>query len=293
VQLRFPIRQGISQTESYHAATRRGEEVTGELPLARPEALELSLEATPAGGLPVLFTTCRADFVSLVQALAHRNEPVPIPDSMGASLVVGLNNWDRVATHRARWTQTLGHAPSAEEWAAEFARLAKRPELYQDRLVLLSAGPYSGVPAVDMGVSEAEWLALSRHIRTAHECAHYFTLRVLGATRAHLLDELIADYAGMVVAINRFRADWWLRWLGLDEVGTYHPGGRLGNYRGKPPLSDAGLGLLGRLTVRVARNVEQLDAEERLGKGVPREQMMLTLARRGLLDLALSSTQAR
>src|SRR5690242_9504858 len=53
-QLRFPIREGISEAEGYQAATRRGvpvetiPEATG-LELERPEALEVVLHTSPAG----------------------------------------------------------------------------------------------------------------------------------------------------------------------------------------------------------------------------------------------------
>ena len=56
VQLRFPIREGISQEESYRAATRRGEwpDPDGGLELEQPERLELHLHPSLAGNVPVL-----------------------------------------------------------------------------------------------------------------------------------------------------------------------------------------------------------------------------------------------
>lgn len=97
VQLQFPIQAGISETDNYRAATRKGyltegmAEATG-LKLAQPENLELILHQTLVGKIPVIIAGCRADFVSLVQALTKRNEPVPIPDAMGATIVAGFNN---------------------------------------------------------------------------------------------------------------------------------------------------------------------------------------------------------
>src|SRR4051812_287058 len=58
-QLRFPIREGISQTEAYQAATRRGvlvedlPEATG-LEIEHPERIEIVLHASPAGRIPLL-----------------------------------------------------------------------------------------------------------------------------------------------------------------------------------------------------------------------------------------------
>lgn len=46
-----------------------------------------------------------------------------------------------------------------------------------------------------------------------------------------MLDELIADYAGIVAAWGRYRADWFLRFVGLEDYPRYREGGRLQNYR--------------------------------------------------------------
>jgi hypothetical protein len=101
VQLRFPIREGISQTEAYRAATLRGaptEEMTeaSGLVLARPGELRLIVHPSPAGRVPALIPGARMDFVTLVHALTMRNGPGPVPGSMGACVVSGLNNWDRI-----------------------------------------------------------------------------------------------------------------------------------------------------------------------------------------------------
>ncbi|HEV7515766.1 MAG TPA: hypothetical protein VGR07_05645, partial [Thermoanaerobaculia bacterium] len=241
-QLRFPIREGMSGTAAYRAATLRGvppaelPAATG-LPLPRPELVELALHRSPAGRIPVLTVRGRAEFVALVQALGHRNEPFPVPESQGALMLSGYNNWTRIAGLRREW-EAREPAARPGSWGEEFARLKPQRELYQDRFILLSDGPYSAVPAADLGLDEPAWRALSLAIRRDHECAHYFTRRLFGAMRNNLLDELLADYSGMVAAIGRFRADWFLRFLGLEAFPSLRPGGRLGIYRGKPPLSD-------------------------------------------------------
>src|SRR5262249_14385800 len=104
-QLWFPIRAGISETPDYAAATRMGVDpralgkATG-LTLIAPDRCRLVLHQTPAGRIPMLIAEQREDFVALVRALSRRNEPVPIPDSMGAVVVAGYNNWNRVAALR-------------------------------------------------------------------------------------------------------------------------------------------------------------------------------------------------
>ena len=156
-QLRFPIREGMSATEAYRAATRRGvppeslPEATG-LGLARPERVELALHSSPAGRIPVLTARGREELVALVQALGHRNEPFPVPDSQGALLLSGYNNWARVGALKREW-EAGNPAGSPCGWGEQFARLQSRKELYQDRFILLSDGPYSAVPAADLGLA--------------------------------------------------------------------------------------------------------------------------------------------
>jgi hypothetical protein len=259
-QLRFPIRAGISETEPYRAATRRGlpvetlPEATG-LEIARPEAIEVVIHPSPAGRIPLLIARGRAEFAALIRALTKKNEPEPIPDAQGALMVSGYNNWSRVGELRRRWEALDPAAQETATWGEELQRSPR--ELYQDRFILLSDGPYSAVPAADLGLDEAEWREMSLVIRREHECAHYLTRRLFGSMRNNLLDELIADYAGLVAATGGFRAAWFLRFVGLEEFPRYRPGGRLDLYRGKPPLSDGAFRVLQSLVKSAAENLER------------------------------------
>lgn len=73
----------------------------------------------------------------------------------------------------------------------------------------------------------------------------------------NLLDELIADYQGIVAALGYFRADWFLHFVGLESFPNYRQGGRLENYRGNPPLSDQAFKILQNLVKTAAENLEQ------------------------------------
>jgi hypothetical protein len=258
-QLAFPVREGISLTEGYVAATRRGvpvesiPEATG-LELEHPEAVELKIHESPAGRIPLLIARRRPEFAALVRALTKRNEPVPVPEAQGALMVSGYNNWSRIGELRQRW-----EARGTASWAEEFQRLQSHRELYQDRFILLSDGPYSAVPAGDLGLETEEWREISLAIRRGHECAHYFTRRLFGSMRNNALDELIADYAGITGATGRFRADWFLRFVGLEDFPRYRAGARLDIYRGDPPLSDGAFRVLHRLLRDAAVNLERFD----------------------------------
>lgn len=297
VQLRFPILEGISQTEAYRSATRKGittadiAQATG-LVLQQPEKLLLMIHNSCAGAIPVLFTQNRDDFVSLVQALTMRNEPLPVPASMGACMVAGFNNWDRIRQYRQQWSDQNPANCSESSWKEEFRRLIPQKELYQDRFIILSDGFYSDVSASDIGISEPLWRRLSLIIRLEHECTHYFTRRLFNSMRNNLLDELIADYRGIVAATGRYRADWFLRFLGLESFPNYREGGRLQNYQGQPPLSIGAFKILQTLVKAAAENLECFDVNHANELSTPNGQTLMLVALTYLTLEELASSEA-
>jgi hypothetical protein len=288
IQLRFPIAPGISETPDYRAATRRGvwPDAHG-LALARPDALRVFLVATPVGQVPVILAAAREDFVALIRALVHRNEPRPIPDAVGAMIIGGYNNWDRVAALRRP-------GESAAEWTARWPEIVAEPARYQDRFIVLGSGPYSDAAAADVGLDDAAWTEISIAIRLEHECTHYFTRRALGSMRNRIADELIADYMGIVAGAGRFRADWLLRFLGLERHPDYRPGGRLETYRGDLALDGGAFRILCAAIARCAHNLEAIDRlrpppSDPAGKAAT----ILALAALGLEGLAGDAAVAR
>ncbi len=302
-QLRFPIASGISTTEGYRAATLQGAssdevpEATG-LHLDAPDQLDLVLHPSSAGTVPLLITRHRGDFVTLTRALAKRNEPVDIPDGQGAAMISGYNNWTRIHQLRDAWMAQTPEQRTESSWPAAFARIRKQPSRFRDRLIILSDGPYSAVPAADLGLGNEAWRAQSLIIRREHECTHYLTQRLYGSAQNHLLDELLADYAGLMAATGRFRAAWFLRFLGLEGEGvtsTTRDTGRLALYRGQPALSDAAFIALQTLVRRAALNVERIDQSlrARRNKDVEPTEMIRALAHHSLIALAAPETPDR
>jgi hypothetical protein len=262
-QLQFPIREGMSGEEAYRRATRRGEIPVdagdGEgLQLASPDELVLEIHPSLGGTIPILSTSDRADFVVLVRAFTARGEPAPVPDSMGACLVSGLNNWDRIRRYRRSWETADPANSKAGAWTAEFRRLVPRKEIYQDRFIILSRGPYSNVAADEMGLDEPEWIEQSYRIRREHECTHYFTLRIFGRIQHNVLEEIVADFVGTIHGFGEYRSEAALRFLGLEMFPTFHPGGRLEVYRGDPPISDGAFDVVKTLSVAAVRNLAGL-----------------------------------
>jgi hypothetical protein len=291
VQLRFPIRAGMSRDERYRAATRRGvlpEADTDPLALVQPDGLRLLLHPTPAGRVPVILAEAREDFEALVQAITCRNEPDPVPASMGACTVAGYNDWARVAELRRDYLARHPADWSGQGWDEAFRRIVPQKELYQDRFLILSSGPYSATPASALGLDEAAWRDASIRLRLEHECTHYFMRQAFGSMRKSLLDELVADYLGLVEALGEFRADHFLRFMGLEAFPAYREGGRLQNYRGAPPLSDAGFAVLPSVVKRAAQNLARLDPSRGTGPfGTVEKAVVITaLTRVGLEGLA-------
>jgi hypothetical protein len=243
--------------------------------LRDPGGVEIRVHPTPAGRIGVVVARERADFELLMQALTRRNEPEPIPESMGACIVGGYNNWDRVARLRERWEADPAR-DRAGGWPAEMARIVPRKELYQDRFVVLSSGPYSGTAPAGVDPADPAWLRLSLAIRLEHECAHYVTRRLLGSMRNTLHDEIIADFWAISSATGEFRAGWLLRFLGLEEHPRVRPGGRVANYRGTPPLSDGAFAVLCAMVVAAAERLEEAE-RARPAPRDPAEDRLATL----------------
>lgn len=293
VQLSFPIRKGMGSDPAYRAAVLAG----AAPPLGRgirfsdPEGLRIELHPTLAGTVPIVVCRTRADFEALVRALTARNEPIPVPPSMGACLVQGVVNQDRVRRYRRAWAAERGSDDPAA-WKQAFRELAADKASYQDRVLLLSSGPYSAVDPRELGLSAEEWLEESLAIRREHECFHYLTLRLAGMIRSDLLDEIAADLAGLLAARGAYDPALALRFLGLDLLPELRPGARALLYPGK--LDEPALAELRRLAgAAVIRLGEALDERPALVAAENRTRLPLAVAVLGLPALLAPELAAR
>jgi hypothetical protein len=99
-----------------------------------------------------------------------------------------------------------------------------------------------------------------------------------------MYDELLADYAGIVAVQSRFRADWFLRFIGLGDYPHLHPQGRLRNYLGQPPLSEAARICLQAILHDAGQQLEAFD--QQLAPDTPLAQRLWTICQHHLLDIA-------
>lgn len=160
------------------------------------KSLKTELFQSYGGRIPIMHMKDREEFEKLICAIFYKGVKRDIPKSMGAMAIKG-------------WKDLFG-----------------KPH----RAILLSDGYYSAVAPGDIGLKEEDWLQKSFLLRRAHECAHYFTLRAYGFMNNALKDELIADTMGMIEAFGEYRADLFLRFMGLENYPLYREGGRLQNY---------------------------------------------------------------
>lgn len=237
-QLNFLIEKEIDKIEMYKDAVLKGK--TNDIKLAHYLELEdsknISLEVheSVGGKVPVLLVPNKEDFVKILQALIHKNNPTPIPSSMGAVLLNGLNNWKRLNILKNEWLKnnTFG------DWNTEFSyNVMPNKSLYKDKLIILSAKPYSNVAASQLGLAEDLWISYSISIRKEHEFTHLYTLKKYGHATNNLHDELIADYIGIIKTIWNYNKVWMLTFMGLENYPHYREGARLENYVKESKLS--------------------------------------------------------
>lgn len=263
-QLNFPIETGIAKTELYKDFVLRGKtdftNLTSCLEIADFEGIKLEFNESIGGKIPTLTIPNQEDFVKIIQSLLHKNNPVEIPSSMGAALINGINNWERLNNIKNNW---LANNPSGN-WYTEFSNVILNKPLYKDKLIVLSTKPYSNVSASKLGLPDDLWISYSASIRKEHEFTHLYTLKKYGLASNNLHDELIADYIGIIKTTGYYNKSWMLNFMGLEEYPKYRRGARLENYVKESMLSPKDFKQL----IRIVKNaIETIaDFDKALGK---------------------------
>lgn len=211
-QILLPVQEGMKNTDEYKNVCLRGEKCERPITFSKDPKDSLETVETPAGSVEVLSLRKREDFVHACQCLGNKCEPVEIPDSTGAMVIFGLNNWDKVRAGM---------------------------DNYKDSFIILSSGNYSNVNNKDVysitnteiDLSEEEWIEKSITIRKYHELTHFVMRKTYPDDISFIRDELIADCIGLICAFNYFDTRLLKLFLGI-EGETYREGGRLQNYEG-------------------------------------------------------------
>ena len=168
-----------SLAEDIGAAEVINQKLCPKLPVSfnAPEGVRLEIFASFAGGIPIIYADDPRDFESLVTNIVYKGTRPANIEKTGASFVSG-----RTA-----------------------------------RFIILSAKPYSNVPAEELGLSTEAWAEKSMLIRRSHECTHFYTKQTYGISNNILHDELMADFIGIYETFGFYKAEWFLRFMGIIE----------------------------------------------------------------------------
>lgn len=287
-QLYFPIQIDINKTEDYINAVLKGKDsyrsILEQLKLNDSEGVKIKIHKSIAGEIPVLSLYDDKDFVTIVQCFLHKNNPIMIPQSMGAFLANGINNWERIHSLKKQWIKNNPFG----NWNDEFTKnILPNQDAYKDKIIVLSTKPYSNISFDKLELSEEVWKNLSFSIRLEHECVHLYTLKRYGVAANNLHDELIADYIGISKALGSYNKEWMLLFMGLEEFPKYRKGARLQNYLEDTQLSEENFQKLIGIIKNAIESIADFDIQ--LGKITSNIDLICrieALCETGLLNIA-------
>lgn len=210
-QLLFPIATGTSSSSEYRDAVYFGKRYKGSLDYSLSEKDRFMRVDTPVGSIDVLLLYNRKDFEKCACALANRCEPKIIPEAIGAFMISGLINWEKVRKY-------LNKQPEEECFVNSYVWncLRKNNCDYLDRIILLSSGWYSGIAPEMIGLSNEDWTEKSITIRMYHEIAHFVCRSHYPKNIDVIRDEVFADMIGMIAAFGHYDVDMAKVFLGID-----------------------------------------------------------------------------
>ena len=195
---------------------------------------------TPAGTAKVITLHNRHDFEVFVRCMtaAGHDHRTHVPASMGA-MTFTVFNWPKINAHKEEFfRKKQEEGVIFPDWDAEIRHFTSVKENYQDMLIVLSYGPYSGVSAgrvnellPDRGsqpLSEEEWTETSWNIRKYHELTHFVCRKLYPDRIDAIWDELTADAVGLFAALGEYSRDLEELFLGINDCR--YTGGRLENY---------------------------------------------------------------
>jgi hypothetical protein len=225
-QLYLEPAKGMSESEIYKDIVLRGK---------KPDACELHgflcspmdrlyKKATPAGDAEILYLRERKDFERFIRIMMYKCEPVIIQKSMGAAIICGITNWQKIEKHQMQYLHS-GNWDLAEE----FKRFTGKKSNYLDTLIVVSYGEYSNLNYKSTLYSKEDWLNISLEIRIYHECTHYICRKLYPKLINALWDEILADCIGLLNGTGHYDASLAKALLGVSAEG-FADGGRLSNY---------------------------------------------------------------
>ena len=218
-QLLFPITPGISKTAEFRNAIYFGKPYSGQLDFTMSQKDRFLCVDTAAGPAEVLLLHNRRDFERCFCALANRCEPKNIPPSVGACMISGLLNQEKVRQYGK-------HEEKSD--LLSFLKPTFDQACY-DKLILLSSGYYSGITPEEAGFSDSEWIEKSITIRMYHEITHFVCRTLYPKDISVIRDEVFADMIGIVAAFGYYDTHMANLFLGIDGA-NFRENGRIHYY---------------------------------------------------------------
>lgn len=203
-----------------------------------PDKIRIELYNSFAGEIPVIYVPNKDDFEALVTNAIYKGVRPEKLSETGASFAFGKST----------------------------------------RFIILSSKPYSNVPASEIGISEEEWAEKSMIIRREHECTHYFTKQTYGKSKNCLHDEIMADFFGLYEAFGYYKAEYFLRFMGI--IGE--SGGRLGFYT--EGLSEKAGAAVRETAVEAAGYLERFSVSDEF-KAMSRDERVRYFCKTGLMGM--------
>ena len=207
---------------------------------------------TPAGTPEIIYLADRSDFERIIRILADRCENTAVPPTMGACTIFGITNWRKIEKHKRDFKKNGG---SDFGWIHEFRTFTSEDRNFQDTLIIVSRGGYSGITAEQAGFEEQQWIEYSLRIRAYHECTHFVCRNLYPDTVDVLWDEILADCIGLCAAFGTYDIRLARMFLGIAPDGSYRKG-RLENYfpagTSMTACADTAAGLIQNLSERVS-----------------------------------------
>lgn len=204
--------------------------------LIAPDKVRLEIYDSFAGPVPIIYADDPLDFEALVTNIVHKGKRPEDISKTGASFVFGKKT----------------------------------------SFLILSSKPYSNVPAKELGIDENIWPEKSLVLRRSHECTHYFTKQIYGISNNNLHDELMADLIGIYDAFGFYRAEWFLRFMGIIEGS----GKRIDVYTGN--LSEKVRAALKEMIIKAAQDIEMWTRSDEF-KAMPTTERIKQMCKNGLV----------
>lgn len=224
-QLNLTIYKGASDSLLYRNIVQKGHQYIfkDQIFTLCPED-DLFTLASSYGKVLVIYLSIRQDFENIVRILRYRCEPEIIPKSMGAVMISGITNWRKIEKHKNEYL-----SQGKEDWLLEFKRFTSEKKNYQEQIIVISRGGYSGINYYDTNYSLEKWEDVSKDIRIYHEYTHYLCRNMFLKNSDIIWEEIIADCMGILYATGEYDVRLAKKFLGIDQE-RYTPGGRIENY---------------------------------------------------------------